>query len=216
MKITDISQAVRNPDRVNVSVDGKYRFSLDIYQLSDLGIKIGKEYTEDELSDLESESQFGKLYARALEYCLMRPHSAKEVRDYLWRKTLAQKSRNRKTGEIKTREGVSKSNTERVFNRLVERGYINDESFTRYWIENRNQTKGTSLRKLQNELRAKGIESSIVDAVLSESSRNDEDELSKVIAKKQSKYSDEQKLIQYLMRQGFRYDDIKSALNQSD
>lgn len=216
MKITDISQAVKNPDRVNISVDGKYRFSLDIYQLADLGIKVGKEYTEQELFELESESQFGKLYARALEYCLMRPHSAKEVRDYLWRKTLSTKSRNQRTGEISTREGVSKDNTNRVFNRLVERGYINDESFARYWVENRNQTKGTSLRKLQNELRTKGIESSLIESVLHESGRNDEDELSKMIAKKSNKYTDEKKLIQYLMRQGFRYNDIRSALNQSD
>ena len=216
MIVTAISQAVRNQDRVNIFVDGKYRFSLDIYQVGELGIKVGKEYAEDELIELETESQFGKLYARALEYCLMRPHSAKEVRDYLWRKTLSTKTRNRKTGEIKTREGVSKKNAERVFNRLVERGYINDDSFTRYWVENRNQTKGTSLRKLQNELRAKGVDSSIISTVIADSTRNDDEELNKIILKKRSKYSDEQKFIQYLLRQGFRYDDIKSTLNPPD
>ena len=216
MIVTAISQAVRNQDRVNIFVDGKYRFSIDIYKVGELGKKVGKEYAEDEQMELETESQFGKLYARALEYCLMRPHSAKEVRDYLWRKTLSTKTRNRKTGEIKTREGVSKKNAERVFNRLVERGYINDESFAKYWVENRNQTKGTSLRKLQNELRAKGVDSSIISAVIADSTRNDDEELNKIILKKRSKYSDEQKFIQYLLRQGFRYDDIKSTLNPPD
>ena len=71
MKITDISLQARNPDRVNVSVDGKYRFSLDILQVTELGIKIGREYSEEELVELENESQFGKLYARALEYTMM-------------------------------------------------------------------------------------------------------------------------------------------------
>jgi len=226
MKITNISQAVRNPDRVNISVDGKYRFSLDISQVGELGIKVGKEYSEDELAELETESQFGKLYGRALEYCLMRPHSAKEVRDYLWRKTLSTKYIQKKgftlnggdnsENRIIEKPGVSKENAERVFNRLVERGYINDESFAKYWIENRNQTKGTSLRKLQNELRAKGVELSVIESIQQESARNDEDELGKVIAKRRSKYPDEQKFIQYLMRQGFRYDDIKSALSPSD
>lgn len=216
MKITDISPAVRDPNRVNIYVDGKYQFSLDIYQVVELGVKVGKVYTHQELNELEAESQFGRLYSRALEYCLLRPHSAKEVRDYLWRKTLNTKVRNRKTGDITSREGVSKESAERVFNRLVKRGYVNDESFAKYWIENRNQTKGTSLRKLQNELRAKGVESSIIESVLSESDRTDEDELSKIIIKKQKKYPEEQKLIQYLMRQGFRYDDIKQALTQLD
>jgi len=212
MKITDITQAVRNPDRVNISVDGKYRFSLDMYQLSSLGLKIGREYSEAELDELETESQFGKLYARALEYCLMRPHSKKEVRDYLWRKTRETKYKSRQTGEIKSRAGVSQEIADRVFDRLVEKGYLDDEKFTRFWIENRNQTKGSSLRKLTNELRVKGVESSIIDQILAESSRNDSDEIAKIIAKKRSKYPEEQKLIAYLARQGFSYDEIKTAL----
>ena len=212
MKITDIAQAVRNPDRVNISVDGKYRFSLDMYQLSSLGLKIGREYSEAELDELETESQFGKLYARALEYCLMRPHSKKEVRDYLWRKTRETKYKSRQTGEIKSRAGVSQEIADRVFDRLVEKGYLDDEKFTRFWIENRNQTKGSSLRKLTNELRVKGVESSIIDQILAESSRNDSDEIAKIIAKKRSKYPEEQKLIAYLARQGFSYDEIKTAL----
>ena len=96
--------------------------------------------------------------------------------------------------------------------RLIEKGYLDDEKFTRFWIENRNQTKGSSLRKLTNELRIKGVESSIIDHVMSESSRNDGEEIKKIIAKKQSKYPDQQKLIAYLARQGFAYDEIKTAL----
>lgn len=213
-KITSISVQVKNPDRVNVSVDGKYRFSLDIYQVGELGVKVGKEYNEEELAELESESQFGKLYSRALEYCLMRPHSAKEVHDYLWRKTRETKTRNRQTGEIKTHEGVSQHNADRVFARLVERGYVNDESFARYWAENRNQSKGTSRRKLIAELRVKGVEQSIIDIALVSSERSDQDELLKVIAKKRRRYDDENKLIAYLVRQGFNYDDIRTALKE--
>jgi len=216
MKITDISSQARNPDRVNVSVDGKYRFSLDVFQVGELGVKIGKEYTEQELIELETESQFGKLYARALEYCLMRPHSAKEVRDYLWRKTRSTKSRNKKTGAIVEREGVSQAVADRVYDRLVAKNYIDDEKFTRYWVENRNFTKGSSTRKLIAELRAKGVEQSVIDAALADSDRSDDEELKKVLSKKRSKYDDEQKLIAYLARQGFSYDDIKSALNEED
>lgn len=211
MKITAITAQTKNQNRVNVMVDGVYRFSLDIFQLSDLGVRVGKEYTEQELIDLETESQFGKTYARALEYCLMRQHSAKEVRDYLYRKTRDTKT---KTGSVK--KGVSPEVTTRVFDRLVEKGYVNDESFARYWIENRNMTKGVSRRKLTAELRSKGVDQSIIDRFFQETSRSDEDELQKVIAKKRPRYPDEQKFIQYLMRQGFRYDDIKDALGSND
>jgi len=207
MKITGITAQTKNNNRVNVMVDGTFRFSLDIFQVSDLGIRIGKDYTEQELRELETESQFGKLYGRALEYCLMRPHSAKEVRDYLYRKTRDTRT---KTGDIK--KGIPVEVTTRVFERLAEKGYIDDEKFARYWVENRSMTKGASRRKLVAELRTKGIESSVVERLWGDSERNDEDELQKVIAKKRNRYPDDQKFMQYLARQGFSYDDIKQAL----
>lgn len=215
MKITDISLQAKNPDRVNVSVDGKYRFSLDVFQVGDLGIKIGKEYSEEELAELETESQFGKLYARALEYTMLRPHSSKEIRDYLWRKTRTTRYKSRKTGELKERPGVSQEIADRVFNRLSEKGYIDDEKFTRYWLENRNLTKGASRRKLISELRAKGVNQSTIEDQLATSLRDDADELQKIIAKKRSRYPDNQKFTQYLVRQGFSYDDVKSALAEN-
>lgn len=212
MKITAISAQARNPDRVNISVDGKYRFSLDVFQLSELGVRVGKEYDETTLAALEDESTYGKLYTKALEYTMLRPHSSREMRDYLWRKTQASKYKSR-TGELKERAGVSQAIADRVYDRLVEKGYINDETFARWWVENRNQRKGTSMRKLRAELQAKGVAGVLVDAVLSETSRSDGDELTKIIAKKRTKYNDDQKLMAYLARQGFGYDDIKAALN---
>ena len=212
MKITALTSQQKDPNRINVMVDGAYRFSLDIFQVADLGIRVGKDYTEQELVDLETESQFGKLYARALEYCLMRPHSAREARDYLYRKTRTTKVRHRKTGEVKERPGVSQTVADRVFERLSDKGYIDDEKFARYWVENRNLKKGASKRKLQAELQAKGVERSVIERLLGESERTDQSELAKVIEKKRRRYPDEQKFIQYLARQGFSYDDIKEAL----
>lgn len=209
MKITAITAQQKDKNRVNVIVDGSYRFSLDVFQYADLGIKVGQDYSEDELCALETESQFGKAYTKALEYCLMRPHSAKEMRDYLYKKTRDVRSW---SGDIK--KGLPTTITDRVFNRLSEKGYINDESFTRYWVENRRLSKGASRRTLQAELRAKGVESRLIDQFLDASTRTDENELQKVITKKRSRYPDEKKLTQYLIRQGFDYDDVKQALTQ--
>lgn len=211
MKITSISVQARDKDRVNVSVDGKYRLSLDILQLTELGIKIGNEYTEEEISKLEEESQYGKLYARTLEYSLMRPHSVREVKDYLYRKTRDTRT---KTGAV--RKGVSQQLTERVLERLIKKGYVDDEKFALFWIENRNLRKGSSMRKLSSELSAKGVDRMIIERLLQESDRDDQEELRKVIEKKRSRYDDEQKFMTYLAGQGFRYDDIKAALADSD
>lgn len=212
MKITDISVQARNPDRVNISVDGKYRLSLDVYQVTELGIKNGVEVTSEELAKWEEESTFGKLYARALEYTMVRPHSAREIKDYLWRKTRATKYKTRK-GEIKDRAGVSQVIADRVFARLQDRGYIDDEKFVHFWLENRNARKGTSTRKLVSELRGKGIGQGMIDSLLPSCERSDETEIDKIIAKKRARY-DDQKLMQYLARHGFDFDLIKSKLNE--
>lgn len=216
MKITDVSIQARNPNRVNVSVNGSYRFSLDLAQVVDFGIKKNQEIDEERLHELEGESEFGKLHMRALEYALMRPHSTREMKDYLYRKTRATKYKARRTGEIKEREGVSQLIADRVYDRLIDKGYVDDAKFCQFWIESRNQTKGSSLRKLVAELRTKGVAQHVIDATLEDSSRNDEDELAKMIAKKAKRYDDPQKLMQYLARQGFSYDDIKQALCRSD
>lgn len=209
MKITSVSAQVRDKNRVNISVDGKYRFSLDLYQLSDLGIRVGKEYSEEEIVWLEQESQFGKLYSRALEYCLMRPRSAREVRDYLYRKTRPTRD---KKGEI--RPGIAIQITDRVFEKLLEKKYIDDQKFTKYWIENRSVTKGVSRRKLSAELRAKGVDVNIIESELGSTERNDKNEIQKIIMKKKSHYPDRTKLMAYLARLGFNYDDIKQAIDE--
>ncbi|MEI7539631.1 MAG: regulatory protein RecX [Candidatus Saccharibacteria bacterium] len=211
MKITGITPGQRNKNRVNISVDGVYRFSLDVYQLLDLKIRTGQEYSETELVALEQESQFGKAYGRALEYCLMRPHSIREIKDYLYRKT---RSKLDKTG--KTKPGITPEIAARVLDRLIEKGYVDDYKFANYWIENRSMTKGVSRRKLTAELRSKGIGSDIINQLLDSTKRNDHDEIQKIITKKKAHYPDEQKLMRYLASQGFGYDDIKRALGDSD
>ncbi len=216
MKITNISVQAKNPDRVNVSVDGVYRFSLDVFQVGELGLKVGKEYSDEELTAFEQESQFGKLYMRALEYTMLRPHSEKEVRDYLWRKTRTTMNRRRSTGEVIKRPGVSQEIVDKVFVRLQEKGYVDDEKFARYWVENRNLIKGTSQRKLIAELRAKGIEQRIITIALEGSSRDEVEELRRIVAKKRARYDDKQKFLAYLMRQGFSYDTIQEVLSQED
>lgn len=211
MQITSVELQARNKDRVNVSVDGKYRFSLDVFQLSELGIKVGRDYTEEELVAIEREGLFGKLYSRALAWALSRPHSERETRDYLHRTS---RPKRRKDGSLTDQVPTDIAN--RVLDRLREKGYVDDERFARFWIDNRNMTKGASRRKLSAELAAKGVRGELVDGLFAESGRSDDDELRKVIAKKAGRYDDEQKFIAYLARQGFAYEDIKTALAEVD
>ena len=238
LKITDIKQAVRNENRVNIYVNGKYAFSLDVAQVIDMGVKIGRVISEEELADYKKASEFGKAYQRALEWVLMRPRSVRELKVYLKRREIQGEAKERKKDWERDREiadliargeNVDAKRLEKraertknrvrydfkdlILERLVERGYVDDTKFARYYVENRFVKKGVSHKRLKMELMKKGISQEIIDEVLGE--RNDEEEILKIIAKKRAKYTDD-KLVTYLCRQGFSYDLARDLVEKTE
>ncbi len=227
LKITDIKQAVRNENRVNIYVNNKYAFSLDVAQVVDMGVKIGRAISGEELEGFKRASEFGKAYQRTLEWVLMRPRSVRELKDYLRRREIQSEvkerkkdwERDREIAELvakgeevdarrlekraeRTKNRVKYDFKDLIAERLIERGYVDDRKFAEYYVENRFVKKGVSQKRLKMELVKKGISQEIIDEMLG--GRNDETEILKMIEKKRGKYSDE-KLISYLCRQGFSY-----------
>ena len=199
-KITDLKQGLKNPDRVNVFVDEKFAFSLDISQVVDFGIKVGMEISAEDVAEFKKASEFEKLYQRTLEWVLVRPRSIRETNDYLYKKIFEKK--------------LDKNYIDRIIEKLKDKKYLDDYKFAEYYVENRFVKKGVSLKRLRMELLKKGISKEIIEEVLADSDRNDEDELKKMIAKKRAKYDDE-KLTAYLVRQGFQYDLVRELVAQT-
>lgn len=197
-KITGLKQGVRNPDRVNVYVDSKFSFSLDISQVVDFGIKVGLLISAEQLEKFKKASEFGKLYQRTLEWVLLRPRSIRETNDYLYKKIFEKK--------------LDKNYIDRIIEKLKSKKYLDDVRFAEYYVENRFVKKGVSIKRLKMELLKKGVSKEIIEEVLAGSERNDEEELKKIILKKRSKYPDDNKLIQYLCRQGFQYDLVRELV----
>ena len=223
MRVTKIQVQAKRKDRYSVYIDEEYRFSLSEYQLAGARLYVGKEFTPQELDEFIDESAFGKAYERTLNYVTIRPRSQKEIQDYLTRSFLYPKPKsytNKKGERVFKKQNVDKSKVttmiERVTERLGEKGYINDEVFATAWINSRQLTKKSSKRRLEQELRAKGISSEIIATTLQKSDITDQDNLQAMILKKRRlpKYQDDVKLSQYLLRQGFNYDDIKEQLNE--
>jgi regulatory protein len=200
MRITAIKAQIKNTERVSVYLDGKYSFSLTQNQLLELRIHSGMELTEQELEDLKKASDYGKLLERSMNYVMIRPRSIRELRDYLWRKK------------------ADPDMAEKIIAKLETRGYLGDASFARSWVRSRQLTKPVSKRRLTAELIQKGVTSDLIQQALgnneTEDAYDETEALRTIINKKrrQARYQDEQKLMQYLARQGFGYDLIKSTL----
>lgn len=202
--ITDLRPAVKNDKRVNIFVDDKFAFSLDVSQVVDFKLKRGQEITEAVLIKYRKASNFGKLYQRTLEWVLSRPRSVRETRDYLKKKQFQ-----------KPEYEISNEDIEAVIARLEDKKYLDDAKFTEYFVENRFQKKGISKKRLVLELKQKGIAEAAIDQALSTIGRSDTEEIQKIIAKKRNRYDDD-KLIQYLVRQGFDYELARSSVSETD
>ena len=200
MKITDIKQQVKRQGRYSIFVDGKYSFSLSEQELMKSGIRIGREYDQAELDELQDTALLDKAYMRSLDLLSRRARSEWELRDYLRRKD------------------YQPPVIETIITRLNEAGYVDDYKFAVSWVETRHLLKNISSRKLWQELKQKHISDEVINQVLEEDVTDELETLKNLIAKKrtQSRYQDDQKLMAFLMRQGYRYDDVKVAMAEPD
>ena len=194
MQITKVAPAAKTPGRYNIFVDGQYSFSLDELQLVQAGLHSGLDIDEEQLAKFRNESEFGKNYIRAIDLISRRLRSEKEIRDYARRKSW------------------TADNTERVIERLKVRGYLNDKVFAESFVRARQNAGKYSRRRIELDLRSKGIADSIVKEVLHDEV-SDTDALRKLIAKRVKRYDDPTKLKAYLLRAGFNYDDINREID---
>jgi regulatory protein len=201
MRITDLKQQVNHPSRYSVYVDGKFSFGLSADAVLGSGIVVGEILDETRLEELRSLSADDKSYNNTLRYVTMRQHSEWEVVQYLQRKK------------------VGKRLAAEIIDRLKDLDLLNDANFARSWVANRRLLKATNKRRLAQELRQKRVSDAVIDSVLAEDETDDTAVLRELVAKKRQlpRYrDDDMKLMQYLARQGYSYDAIKSVLHKTD
>lgn len=199
MKITSIKQQAKRTDRYSVFIEEKYSFSLSESALLDSGLASGQELNKEQIGEYKKLSADDKLYNQTLRYVAMRPRSHWEVEFYLTHKKQA-----------------SPALAESILNKLSNIGLIDDANLAKAFVNDRRTLRPASRRKMTLELRKKRIASELIEDALGQDSGAERLALIEVVAKKrrQSKYEDDNKLMQYLARQGFNYDDIKAVLKQ--
>ncbi|GAC1391168.1 MAG: hypothetical protein NVSMB46_02700 [Candidatus Saccharimonadales bacterium] len=194
--ITSIVPHVKTKGRYSVFVDQVYSFSLSADALLQQKLVVGQQLSSDDLSSFKLIASVDSAYGRALNLVARRPRSEWELYDYMYRKKFSK--------EIATT----------VIERLKSHNYVNDEAFATSWVESRRLLKSMSKRRIIMELRQKHISDDVIKTVMLDDNTKDIDSIKDVIRKKQHRYSDSQKLVQFLAGQGYNYDDIRSALDE--
>jgi regulatory protein len=198
-EITALQMQKRNKERVNVFLDGEYAFAVSLTMAATL--RKGQRLAAEDVAVLKEDGEVDLAYQRALRYLGMRPRSSAEIVTYLKRKE------------------YDESIVDTVVNRLHKQGYLDDEAFARFWVENRNRFRPRGSQALRYELRQKGVERETIDSTLEE--QDDDGAAWTAVEGKIGRWAElekmefEQKLMAFLARRGFRYDVCRRAATQA-
>ena len=197
-KITALVAQKRNPNRINVHLDGEYAFSLA--RIVAAWLRVGQELEEEKIKQLQTEDARERAIQQALLFLSYRSRSESEIRQNLRKHEIP--------------EGI----IEQTLQRLRQDGLSNDDQFAQAWVENRSTFRPRSRRMLAMELRQKGLADEAVSSALEDV---DDGALAYEAAQKRAPrlkdlewFDFRKKLSEFLTRRGFSYSVITSVVTR--
>ncbi len=183
-------------DKIHISVDGEYSFTVDEAYFLSMGIWNGKEVDADELEEIKETVNIRRAYNYAVSLLSRRDHSVKELM-------------------MKLKQKGYEEGSEEAIEKLINGGYVSDERFARLYVRELHTLKKYGKRRIEQELYRKGIDRNTVREVLEETDF-DESELVTLIERKYGRYLDTEKgvakAVNGLLRMGYSYGEIRDAL----
>lgn len=201
-RITAIERQKRNPERVNVSLNGVFAFAIPVTAVLDFSLRTGVDITPQQIETLKELDDIAKATDSAIRLLTARPRSVREVQSRLRRKAF------------------DDATIERVIERLKDLRYIDDEAFARFWVENRESNRPRGRRLLEQELRSKGIEREIVANTIEDAGIDERAGALEIARAKLRSYQDldpevvKRRLGAFLARRGYGYSVIKPVLTE--
>lgn len=195
--VSGISAQKKNPQRVNIYLDGEFAFGLSSIVAG--WLQVGQNLSEQKVEELRQRDGIEVAYQSALKLLNYRSRTKKEISQKL------------------NEKGYSAAQIKDVVDRLENSGLVEDTRYAQMWVENRNEFHPRSQRLMQLEMKHKGIDEEAIESALGGSA--DDGELALRAAKQQlRKYEHlewpvfRQKLSAFLARRGFSYGTIAPAV----
>lgn len=196
--ITALKAQRGSRERVNVYIDGEFGFGLALIHA--LWLKIGQPLSDAEIEELQAADTLEKAQQRAINLIAYRPRSVREVRQRL------------------KRAEVDAETIESVVERLKSAGLLDDEAFSKAWVESRLRANPRGRRMIEWELRQKGVSDQEIEAALD--GVDDEASALQAAEKRWPRLQAlparerRKKLSDFLARNGFDYSVIEETLRR--
>jgi regulatory protein len=197
--ITALKAQKRNPNRINVYLDGEFAFGLN--RLVAAWLKVGQVMDDAKVETLHKQDSEETAIEKALRFLGPRQRSQAEVEQRL------------------AKYGYDAATIASVSNRLKEDHLLSDDEFAAMWVENRSTFRPRSHRMLKLELKHKGVEESVVLKALDQA--KDDETLAYMAAKKYAARLSNldwqifrRRLGAFLGRRGFSYGTVQPVVKQ--
>lgn len=198
MKIVKMIQSKHVPDRWYAELSDGGRLEVNLSMIAQYSLYTGRELTDEETENLRGDAEKTSLKARALLLLGARSMSARELADKLRRK------------------GADEAAVSETVAWLEKMGYINDSEYAKMIVRHYS-ARGYGARRIREELYRRGIERELGSEAMLFMPEPD-DAIDGLIAKKmRGKNPDEKELkktADMLMRRGYSWDEVKSALRR--
>jgi regulatory protein len=198
-KISALRVQKKNPNRINVFLDGEFAFGIS--RIVGAWLHSGQVLDDDEILAMKHQDTEEVALQKALAVLSYRPRSEYEVQKKL------------------TDGGYDDEIIQSVIGRLRANGLLEDRSFARTWVENRTVFRPRSRRLMAFELHQKGVSDEVVQETLAETV--EDETLAYEAARLQArKLADldwvefRKKLNGFLGRRGFNFETADHAVHQ--
>lgn len=199
MLVTAIIKQKSDETRYNVFIDGVYAFALPMQDILFFKLKEGYAVSEETVKYIRDSLLYIKAQDTALHYIGYKMRTVQEIRRKLTEKEY--------TADV----------IERVIAFLEKYGYADDREYCRRYIQEKMRTKPKSAYALKIELKQRGVDSGVIEAVMGEIQMDEAADAFAWLEKKsrgQWPPEDEKKkkkLQDFLLRKGYSYDRIRDA-----
>ena len=215
MVITKLEYQKRNPDRVNVYIDGRFFLGISLDTLAKESLYEGLNIDEETLDRITYDELKIRFQNRVLEYISRNPRTEFQILKYL------KELRFKKKG-VWYKEDIQiewDSMFETIITRLKELRLINDEEYARLFVQSRLRSRPRGKSVLVSELISKGVDRETAQMVCDEEVEDEYDVLKRLFNKKfkGKKFNNrDSKMIGFLLRKGFSWDLIERLKNDTE
>lgn len=200
--ITSITEQKKRSERVSIFVDEVFFAGTHHSVVIKLGLRKGDLVDSARLQELLDTELVNKAFTSALRLLSYRARTQSELIMRLKQKL------------------YSDSAITEVIDKLKGLGYLNDQKFTREYVEARTLVKPMGKIRLKNELVLKGVDKSIIENTLDNISEEDEIESAISLAQRRIAKADKaddklkERISAFLNRRGFSWETINKVLEQ--